>query len=109
VDALGRPIVILKPPGRFSSAIVPHVVWIIDSTIETQAGPAACYVKASTSSQDERELGFRYAWPFIPDIELDMPPDLKRINALIVSVAYLILDEGGLLIESRLRQADLGV
>jgi phosphate:Na+ symporter len=39
-------------------------------------------------------------------IHLDMLRDLKRINAHIVSVAHPILDESGLLIESRLRQAD---
>ncbi|MBX9454534.1 MAG: Na/Pi cotransporter family protein [Rhizobium sp.] len=36
-------------------------------------------------------------------LHLDMLRDLKRINAHIVSVAHPILDEGGLLIESRLR------
>lgn len=40
-------------------------------------------------------------------IHLDMLRDLKRINAHIVSVAHPILDESGLLIESRLRQGDL--
>jgi phosphate:Na+ symporter len=39
-------------------------------------------------------------------LHLDMLRDLKRINAHIVSVAHPILDESGLLIESRLRQAD---
>jgi phosphate:Na+ symporter len=38
-------------------------------------------------------------------LHLDMLRDLKRINAHIVSVAHPILDEGGLLIESRLRSA----
>jgi phosphate:Na+ symporter len=36
-------------------------------------------------------------------LHLDLLRDLKRINAHIVSVAHPILDEGGLLIESRLR------
>ena len=36
-------------------------------------------------------------------LHLDMLRDLKRINAHIVAVAHPILDEGGLLIESRLR------
>jgi phosphate:Na+ symporter len=36
-------------------------------------------------------------------LHLDILRDLKRINAHIVSVAHPILDEGGLLIESRLR------
>jgi phosphate:Na+ symporter len=39
-------------------------------------------------------------------VHLDMLRDLKRINAHIVSVAHPILDESGLLIESRLRQAE---
>jgi phosphate:Na+ symporter len=39
-------------------------------------------------------------------LHLDMLRDLKRINAHIVSVAHPILDESGLLIESRLRQGD---
>jgi phosphate:Na+ symporter len=39
-------------------------------------------------------------------LHLDMLRDLKRINAHIVSVAHPILDESGLLIESRLRQAE---
>ncbi|MBY5760270.1 Na/Pi cotransporter family protein [Rhizobium leguminosarum] len=39
-------------------------------------------------------------------LHLDMLRDLKRINAHIVSVAHPILDESGLLIESRLRYAD---
>lgn len=38
-------------------------------------------------------------------LHLDMLRDLKRINAHIVSVAHPILDESGLLIESRLRKA----
>ncbi len=38
-------------------------------------------------------------------LHLDMLRDLKRINAHIVSVAHPILDESGLLIESRLRDA----
>ncbi|MGO4437913.1 Na/Pi cotransporter family protein [Rhizobium sp. RAF56] len=38
-------------------------------------------------------------------LHLDMLRDLKRINAHIVSVAYPILDESGLLIESRLRSS----
>ncbi|MGO7042225.1 Na/Pi cotransporter family protein [Rhizobium acaciae] len=38
-------------------------------------------------------------------LHLDMLRDLKRINAHIVSVAHPILDESGLLIESRLRNA----
>ena len=38
-------------------------------------------------------------------LHLDMLRDLKRINAHIVSVAHPILDESGLLIESRLRSA----
>jgi phosphate:Na+ symporter len=38
-------------------------------------------------------------------IHLDLLRDLKRINAHIVSVAHPILDEGGMLIESRLRLA----
>lgn len=36
-------------------------------------------------------------------LHLDILRDLKRINAHIVSVAYPILDESGLLVESRLR------
>ena len=36
-------------------------------------------------------------------LHLDMLRDLKRINAHIVSVAYPIMDESGLLIESRVR------
>ncbi len=38
-------------------------------------------------------------------LHLDMLRDLKRINAHIVSVAHPIMDESGLLIESRLRKA----
>lgn len=38
-------------------------------------------------------------------LHLDMLRDLKRISAHVVSVAYPILDEEGLLIESRLRAA----
>ncbi|MCW8143086.1 Na/Pi cotransporter family protein [Agrobacterium tumefaciens] len=38
-------------------------------------------------------------------LHLDILRDLKRINAHIVSVAHPIMDEGGLLIESRLRDA----
>lgn len=38
-------------------------------------------------------------------LHLDMLRDLKRVNAHIVSVAYPILDEDGLLIESRLKAA----
>lgn len=38
-------------------------------------------------------------------LHLDLLRDLKRINAHIVSVAHPILDESGLLIESRLRDA----
>lgn len=38
-------------------------------------------------------------------LHLDMLRDLKRINAHIVSVAHPILDESGLLIESRLKGA----
>lgn len=38
-------------------------------------------------------------------LHLDMLRDLKRINAHIVSVAHPILDESGLLIESRVRTA----
>ncbi|MBD9525102.1 Na/Pi cotransporter family protein [Ensifer sp. ENS02] len=38
-------------------------------------------------------------------LHLDMLRDLKRINAHIVSVAHPIMDEHGLLIESRLRDA----
>jgi phosphate:Na+ symporter len=38
-------------------------------------------------------------------LHLDMLRDLKRINAHIISVAYPIMDESGLLIESRLRDA----
>jgi phosphate:Na+ symporter len=38
-------------------------------------------------------------------LHLDMLRDLKRINAHIVSVAHPIMDESGLLIESRLRDA----
>lgn len=38
-------------------------------------------------------------------LHLDMLRDLKRINAHIVSVAHPILDESGLLIESRLRSS----
>jgi phosphate:Na+ symporter len=41
-------------------------------------------------------------------LHLDMLRDLKRINAHIVSVAHPILDESGLLIESRLRDAARG-
>lgn len=36
-------------------------------------------------------------------LHLDMLRDLKRVNAHLVSVAYPILDESGLLVESRLR------
>jgi phosphate:Na+ symporter len=36
-------------------------------------------------------------------LHLDILRDLKRINAHIVSVAHSILDDSGLLIESRLR------
>lgn len=36
-------------------------------------------------------------------LHLDMLRDLKRINAHIASVAYPILEESGLLTESRLR------
>lgn len=39
-------------------------------------------------------------------LHLDMLRDLKRVNAHLVSVAYPILDEGGLLSESRLRSAE---
>ena len=39
-------------------------------------------------------------------LHLDMLRDLKRINAHLVSVAYPILDESGLLVESRLRSAE---
>jgi phosphate:Na+ symporter len=39
-------------------------------------------------------------------LHLDMLRDLKRINAHLVSVAYPILDESGLLVESRLRGAE---
>ncbi|MGO6694439.1 Na/Pi cotransporter family protein [Rhizobium johnstonii] len=39
-------------------------------------------------------------------LHLDILRDLKRINAHIVSVAHPILDESGLLIESRLRHAE---
>lgn len=39
-------------------------------------------------------------------LHLDMLRDLKRINAHLVSVAYPILDEIGLLTESRLRSAE---
>ncbi|WP_410216279.1 Na/Pi cotransporter family protein [Paracoccus sp. (in: a-proteobacteria)] len=39
-------------------------------------------------------------------LHLDILRDLKRINAHAVSVAYPILDEEGLLIESRLRSGD---
>lgn len=38
-------------------------------------------------------------------LHLDMLRDLKRINAHIISVAYPIMDESGLLIESRVRDA----
>lgn len=38
-------------------------------------------------------------------LHLDMLRDLKRINAHIASVAHPILDQSGLLIESRIRQA----
>ncbi|MGV1999923.1 MULTISPECIES: hypothetical protein [unclassified Agrobacterium] len=38
-------------------------------------------------------------------LDLDMLRDLKRVNAHIVSVAHPIMDERGLLIESRLRDA----
>ena len=41
-------------------------------------------------------------------LHLDMLRDLKRINAHIVSVAHPILDESGLLIESRLRSGAKG-
>ncbi len=40
-------------------------------------------------------------------LHLDMLRDLKRINAHIVSVAHPILDESGLLIESRLKDVAL--
>ncbi len=39
-------------------------------------------------------------------LHLDMLRDLKRINAHIVAVAHPILDESGVLIESRLRHAE---
>ncbi|MDE3240853.1 MAG: Na/Pi cotransporter family protein [Paracoccaceae bacterium] len=39
-------------------------------------------------------------------LHLDMLRDLKRINAHIASVAYPILDEEGLLVESRLKSSD---
>jgi len=39
-------------------------------------------------------------------LHLDMLRDLKRINAHIVSVAHPILDESGILGESRLRTAE---
>ena len=39
-------------------------------------------------------------------LHLDMLRDLKRINAHIVSVAHPVLDESGVLIESRLRYAE---
>jgi phosphate:Na+ symporter len=39
-------------------------------------------------------------------LHLDLLRDLKRINAHIVSVAHPILDQSGLLVESRLRHAD---
>ena len=39
-------------------------------------------------------------------LHLDMLRDLKRINAHVASVAYPILDEEGLLVESRLKSAD---
>lgn len=39
-------------------------------------------------------------------LHLDMLRDLKRVNAHLVSVAYPILDESGLLTESRLRSAN---
>ncbi|PTM95022.1 Na/Pi cotransporter family protein [Mycoplana dimorpha] len=39
-------------------------------------------------------------------LHLDMLRDLKRVNAHLVSVAYPILDESGLLVESRLRGAE---
>lgn len=38
-------------------------------------------------------------------VHLDMLRDLKRINAHIAAVAHPILDESGLLIESRIKQA----
>ena len=38
-------------------------------------------------------------------LHLDMLRDLKRVNAHLVSVAYPILDESGLLTESRLRNS----
>ncbi|OWU66487.1 hypothetical protein ATO2_18525 [Roseovarius sp. 22II1-1F6A] len=41
-------------------------------------------------------------------LHLDILRDLKRINAHLVSVAHPILDEEGLLIESRLREAATG-
>ena len=41
-------------------------------------------------------------------LHLDILRDLKRINAHIVSVAHPILDDSGLLRESRLRQAEPG-
>ena len=41
-------------------------------------------------------------------LHLDMLRDLKRVNAHIVSVAHPILDESGLLIESRLRSGAKG-
>jgi phosphate:Na+ symporter len=39
-------------------------------------------------------------------VHLDMLRDLKRINAHLVSVAYPILDDSGLLVESRLRRSE---
>lgn len=38
-------------------------------------------------------------------LHLDVLRDLKRINAHVISVAHPIMDESGLLIESRLRDA----
>lgn len=39
-------------------------------------------------------------------LHLDLLRDLKRVNAHAVSVAYPIMDEEGLLVESRLREHD---
>jgi phosphate:Na+ symporter len=38
-------------------------------------------------------------------LHLDLLRDLKRINAHVISVAHPILDESGLLVESRLRSS----
>ncbi|MBY3101308.1 Na/Pi cotransporter family protein, partial [Rhizobium laguerreae] len=61
--------------------------------------------KQSSESHLERLRDGRADSLQTSSLHLDMLRDLKRINAHIVSVAHPILDESGLLIESRLRNA----